>query len=265
MKGEGAIGRMNAGIGGLGEKVYDSYPPRKMLADISIVVAVMAVCILIGVLWGSRSVFGAPLWGFMFLVSMFVIPFGLAVPLVRLEERFKIYEGGVYMRTFKVEGDPASVIRSGKYLDWRHFLFEEAVSVTPFIYTHGSMLMTELGLRFSLPHAVHGRVAGEIFYGGWKIRKFPEVVDMLKTRMGPLWNATYRPDKPITLGITDEPYAVAVMELWRMKHPDGSPPPYDIQTEKDVARYVEKGMTTEDFRAISDSKHRVRKLAKELT
>ena len=250
---------------GRGEKVYDSYPPWKMLLNLSIAGVVAAPCILIGVLWVNTSIFSVSLGGILFLVSFFVILFGLSWSLVQQEQRFRIFERGVYLRTFKVEGDPATVLRSGRYLEWRFFYFEEVVSITPFIYTHGSMLVTDLGLRFSLPHPVHVKVAGDMCCDGWHIKKMPGAVETLKAQMGPLWNVKYRPDTPITLGILDEPYAVAVLELWRMKHPDGSPPPYDIRTEKDVARYVETGMTSEDFRAIKESKQRVRTLMKELT
>jgi hypothetical protein len=127
------------------------------------------------------------------------------------------------------------------------------------------MLMTDIGLRFTLPHPVQGKVVGDISYSAWQIKKMPEAVKTLKARMGPLWNAKYRPNEPATMGLLDDFYIVAARELQRMKHPPGEPLPSDIRTEKDVASFVENGITSEDFKTMAESKKKVRMLMKELT
>ena len=116
-----------------------------------------------------------------------------------------------------------------------------------------------------MPHPVQAKVLGDISHSAWQIKKIPEAVDTLKAHMGPLWSAKYRPDEPATMGVLEDTYMAAVRELWRMKPPPGEPLPYDIPTEKDVARYVERGMTSEDFKAIAESRKKVRMLMKEMT
>jgi hypothetical protein len=210
---------------GLGAIIFDSYPAKRMILEMLIGGTMITICIITWIIFAKYSIFGVSVAGLMFIAIIFIFSFTLASPLSKNEDRFKIYERGVFLNIYKPPSDaPSRALRYGKWVGKCTYGFQEIISIHPFIYAIGIRISVSMGLRFVVTHPIHSRVAGDFLYADWNIHKIPDVVEKLKVQMGGLWNSKYKSNEPIFLAFCKP---------------------------SDVARFVENDITLEELKAIN--------------
>lgn len=125
------------------------------------------------------------------------------------KSRCILYENGLIVNVHEPINTPLGGIHLGK----REILYEHIISIHPGMATVGKKhYFTSLGLLLHLPDEKHMKISSWIHFSGNKIKRIPEVIAIMKLRMGTEWNIKYKREDPVYCGPKPDPNIPLMVE-----------------------------------------------------
>ncbi|UCG68054.1 MAG: hypothetical protein JSV09_09460 [Thermoplasmata archaeon] len=194
----------------LGELIFDSSPNNLKLLIYGIISAVIGVSL---ILYGS--IFEQDIILFFGLITViFLSSFFFASVSSNEKFRFRIFQGGLIINSEKYSKDPVKNPYGIRVVGKRHIKYEDIKSIHPYVFKfRKNPHFNSIGLLFVLQKEKDKYIAGKILVTGKKIITMPEIITMLKSQMGSLWEHKYKRDEPIWSGRIESDRVPLIVEF----------------------------------------------------
>ena len=140
---------------------------------------------------------------------MFIPMIIFTITISNSKSRCVLYENGLIVNVHEPINTPLGGIHLGK----REIPYEHISSIHPGMATVGKkQYFISLGLLLHLPDENHKKICSWIHFSGKKIKKLPEVISIVKLRMGTEWDIKYKRTDPVYCGPEPSPNIPLMVE-----------------------------------------------------
>lgn len=173
--------------------MFDLYPKYYWSGLIALSPLVIGICILfVGAGYGIDILAYTGI-----MLAMAIFPFTIGFFVIKVKYRFRLYQYGIIIKALSSKNDPRMEDSSNRWgLGDIPVQYEHIESLQPFAFIGRNKYFSTMGLFLILPKENNKFVSAEIWVSGKDIEKMPEVISILKAKMGPLWEKKYKRGDP---------------------------------------------------------------------